>query len=274
MGALDLVSLADLQAWTGTIGNATALSTLISKTSHAILSSLNRGSILPLTYNETYDGYGGERLFLQNWPVIAVDSLAVNGEAIPAAPAWVPGQAWQRGYVISPQNDPSPPGIQQEIALRGYRFWRGVQNILVSYSGGYQVTDDNQIIPSNSSYLVAALAPYGEWASDQGVLINGVAATAVASTPSAGQYSVSAGVYTFAAANAGEPVSLTYGYIPADLALACLQIAGEYLAYQAHPGVTSKSLGGQEAISFNNSVLTNMVAQNGLLQPYRRVVPL
>ncbi|HTV32693.1 MAG TPA: hypothetical protein VME69_06275 [Methylocella sp.] len=275
MGALDLVSLADLQGWIGAAGNPATLAALISQTSQAVLNGLYRSSVLPHSYTEYYDGNGGERFFLRNWPVIDVFSLSINGQAIPASSPWGAGQSWQKGYMIAAANNPTPPGMQQDIILRGYRFRRGVQNIAVSYSAGYQISGEVQSIPATSPYQVTALAPYGAWASDEGVLIEGSLASSVIGAPSsAGQYSVAAGLYAFAAADAGKPVTISYGYIPADLGLACLQIAGEYFAYQSHPGVQSKSLGGQETIAYNASVLTSMVARNGLLNPYRRVVPL
>ncbi len=50
------------------------------------------------------------------------------------------------------------------------------------------------------------------FASDLGVFINGVQAIRVSSAPATGQYSVAAGVYTFAAADTGKSVLISYTY--------------------------------------------------------------
>lgn len=53
----------------------------------------------------------------------------------------------------------------------------------------------------------------GTWAYDLGVRdANGIPMTRVASAPTAGQYSVAAGVYTFAAADTGKQVFISYQY--------------------------------------------------------------
>lgn len=274
MAIQDLATIANLQAWVGSSGDSAVLSALITQTSQAILNSLNRGSILPVIYNEYYDGQGGLRLFIKNWPVISIDSLVIDGMAIPVSPPLVANSTMQSGYVLSTSDDPTPPGLEQEISLRGYRFSRGVQNVALIYSAGYQITAEAHTIPSTGPFTVTAAQPYGAWATDQGVTVNGVPMTAVVGAPAVGQYSVSAGIYTFAAANAGQPVAVSYGYIPVDLSLACLQAAGEIYAYKGRIGVNSKSLGGQETVSFNTDVLKNMIMGMAILQPYRRVVPL
>lgn len=53
-----------------------------------------------------------------------------------------------------------------------------------------------------------------KWVRDEGVLnaTTGTAFTQVASAPAAGQYSVAAGVYTFAAADTGTAVTISYDY--------------------------------------------------------------
>lgn len=72
---------------------------------------------------EVYDGHGGKRLTPNRWPITAVSSLTVDGEAI-AARASVTGT----GYVID--NGTS-------IVLAGYRFTEGTQNVSLTYTAGY-----------------------------------------------------------------------------------------------------------------------------------------
>lgn len=75
------------------------------------------------------------------------------------------------------------------------------------------VMDFAASVPASTPYTVTVAPPNsGTFVADLGVLINGVAATRVASAPTAGQYSVSAGVYTFAAADSGKALLLSYEY--------------------------------------------------------------
>lgn len=274
MATYDLTNLADVKAWLGvsSSGADALLSSLVTQTSRVILNSLNRGSLLPFTYNDVRDGQGGARLLLKNWPVISVNSLAINGVAIPASAVWAAGTTLQAGYVIDAIDDPTPPGDMQQLSLVGYRFTRGIQNVVLSYTAGYQVSAETQTIPG-APYQVVAMQPYGAWASDRGVAYaSGSSLVAVVGVPTAGQYSVSNGVYTFSAADSGRSVALSYGFVPSDLALACKMWVAEIYSYTSRIGVHSKTLGGQETISYDTAAIPSRVAQ--MLQNYRRVVPL
>jgi hypothetical protein len=68
-------------------------------------------------------------------------------------------------------------------------------------------------VPSSSAYTVT-VANSGTWQDDYGVVYaaTGLPLTKAASGPSAGQYSVAAGVYTFNASDAGKAVLLSYTY--------------------------------------------------------------
>lgn len=68
-------------------------------------------------------------------------------------------------------------------------------------------------IPSTPFTVTPTVPSSGTWAADLGVLdSNGVPLTRVASAPTTGQYSVSAGVYTFAAADTGKTVFISFQY--------------------------------------------------------------
>ncbi len=268
----DLADLSDLKAWLdiAATNDDLLLSQLITQISRAILNILDRPSILPMTYAETYDGGDESSIVLRHWPVNAVLSCSVNGVIIPPAPALVAGAPFEVGYVLD-GGEVAPPGGMQRLSLRGRRFWRGLQNVAVSYLAGYQITAEAAVAPTVAPYSVAALAPYGDWASDGGVAYAGGAAlTPVAASPGAGQYNVADGVYTFAAADAGAVLGTTYGYVPADLTVACMDWAAERYAYRSRIGQQSKSLGGQETMAFIVKNVPDFVA--AALQPYRRVV--
>ena len=79
--------------------------------------------------------------------------------------------------------------------------------------GGFDVVPDEAgTIPSPSGPYTITVAGSATWERNLGVInqTTGLAMTRVASGPTAGQYSVAAGVYTFAAADAGANVLISY----------------------------------------------------------------
>lgn len=68
-------------------------------------------------------------------------------------------------------------------------------------------------IPSSPFTVTPTVPSSGSWAADLGVLdSNGVPLTRVASAPTTGQYSVAAGVYTFASGDTGKTVFISFQY--------------------------------------------------------------
>jgi len=126
----DLCQLSDVTAWLQTGQNPfpatddVLLARLISAASQFIQSWLQR-QIAVSDWIEIRDGNGGQRLSFANTPVTGVLSLSIDGLAIPPAP---PDGAFGAGYVFSPT----------ELALRGYVFSRRAQNVVVTYTAGYQ----------------------------------------------------------------------------------------------------------------------------------------
>ena len=70
-------------------------------------------------------------------------------------------------------------------------------------------------------------------------------------------------------ASAGAAIALSYGYVPADLARACLEWVADRYVSRSRIGVSAKTLGGQETASFVVKAMPDVVSR--LLQPYRRV---
>ena len=87
------------------------------------------------------------------------------------------------------------------------------------------------------------MQPLGAWALDRGVSYasSGTPLTPVAGTPTTGQYSVSAGIYTFSPGDAGKAVLISYGYIPTaggvGLALAAVKGTPALGQYSVSNGV-------------------------------------
>ncbi|MGA8170013.1 MAG: phage head-tail connector protein [Methylocystis sp.] len=269
----DLVALDAVKNWLGVVtGDDDALlGSLISQISRGIYNYINRSFVLPVNVVEAYDGAGRDTLLLRNWPVGAIASLVIDGEPIPPAPTMAAGVHSTRGYVLE-QSDDAPPGGMQCLFLRGpHVFRKGRQNVLVSYRAGYEIVGETQTIPLSAPFAISAFAPYGGWAVDTGVAyVGGAALVAVLGAPTQGQYSVSNGTYTFAAADAGSAVALSYGYIPADLAQCALEWVADRYKYKDRIGMTSKSLGGQETVAYQNTATPDFVARS--LMNFRRII--
>jgi hypothetical protein len=268
MSPNDLTTLPALKAWLGLPStdspNDTTLAALITAASRAIYALLSRPGLLPQNYSETLDGET-TRITLRHWPVIGIASLAIDGLNVPPVIAGV-----RHGYLLQ-SVDAAPPGRQQYVDIFGRWMLRGRQNVAIAYSAGYSVAGEAQTVPSATPWQIAAGQPFGPWGWDLGVVYaaTGASLVAVAASPSIGQYAVSAGLYTFSAADAGAQVSLSYGYVPQDITQAALELSAERFRAAERIGLRSKSVGGQETIAYDTSAVSSAVL--ALLQPYRRV---
>jgi hypothetical protein len=126
----DLTTLADVKAWLQTgqsafpVTDDALLARLVTAASQYIQSWLNRPIALA-DYLERRDGTGGEVLQFACFPVTNVLSLTIDGQEI--SPATPPHAA---GYAFT----------QTQLLVRGYRFTRGVANVVVSYTAGHPAT--------------------------------------------------------------------------------------------------------------------------------------
>lgn len=84
-----------------------------------------------------------------------------------------------------------------------------------------------------SPYTVTPTVPNsGTWQADMGVtLAGGVPMVRVASAPATGQYSVSAGVYTFAAADTGKTVFISFQYTSTSTSAKKITIPNSLMGY-------------------------------------------
>ena len=85
-----------------------------------------------------------------------------------------------------------------------------------------RVQGETQATPTTPPYQIAALAPYGPWASDlrRRLLRDHTALSPVSFAPGAGQYTVTTASTAFSAADAASAVTIGYGYVPQDIAQA------------------------------------------------------
>jgi hypothetical protein len=271
MSPFDLTTLAALKAWLGLPAIAgpsdTTLGALITAASRSIYAALSRPGLTPQSYTETID-LETSRVFLRQWPVLAVNSVLWRGIVVP--PDQNANLEASAGYALQP-GDVAPPGRPQAIDLVGPQYRPGRQSLVVSYKAGYAVQGEAQTVPTSAPFQLSGFAPYGPWASDLGVVYGatGAALNAVVAAPGVGQYVVNAGVYSFSSSDVGQAVSLSYGYVPQDVAQAALELAAERFRAAERIGIRSKSVGGQETISYDvNAVSAPVLA---MLQPYKRV---
>jgi hypothetical protein len=126
----DLTTLVDVKAWLQTGQSAfpttddALLTRLVTAASQYIQTWLSR-QIAPSDYLEVRDGTGGRRLQFGCFPVSAVQSLTIDDQVIPTA-----ASSTTDGYSFS----------TTQLSLRGYRFNRGLQNVVVVYTAGYSTT--------------------------------------------------------------------------------------------------------------------------------------
>lgn len=266
----DLARLPDLKSWLGVSGTEDddLLEKLISRTSRAILGYLDRPSVLPDIYSESFDGGNETSILLRQWPVTSVVSCTMNGVPIPESLGF--GASAAMGFVLDAA-EPYPPGRMQRLSLRGGAFAWGVQNITISYHAGYQVLKEAGVVPSAAPFAVDVQAPHGSFAGDVGVTdTSGAALIKVPSNPGPGQYACDDGAYIFSGQDAGVAVLISYGYVPGELARCCIEWAADQYQYRTRIGQHAKSLGGQESVSFIVKDVPDLVRT--VLQPYCRVV--
>lgn len=255
-GPFDLCRLADLRD--AASSGDDEIQRLITAVSRTMLTMLNRPNLLPHTVTETRRS-GGGGIVLAQWPVTSVQAVTLGG--IPSA------------YDLEPADD-APPGRPQWLTLAGLARGRDAPWATITYTAGYQVTDAPKFVPASAPYTVTPAAPHGAWACDVGVTsATGGALARVASQPGPGQYSVEAdGTYTLSGAEAGKAIALSYGYVPADLANAAVDWIRDRIAYADRIGMQSRSLGGQETVSYKIAATPDFVA--AILAQYAATVPL
>jgi hypothetical protein len=271
MSPFDLTNLAALKAWLGLPSapgpNDSTLAALVTAASRSVYAALSRPGLLPFSYSETID-LETSRITLRHWPVLQVNSVTWRGIAVP--PDENADLEASFGYALEP-GDSVPPGRPQALDLFGHHYRPGRQSLVVSYSAGYAVQNEAQAVPAAAPFQLSAFSPYGAWGSDLGVTYaaTGTPLTPVSTSPGAGQYVVSAGAYTFSTGDAGQPVSISYGYVPQDISQATLELAAERFRAAERIGLKSKSIGGQETIAYDMSAISAPL--QAMLQPYKRV---
>ncbi len=239
---------------------------LISSASAFIQNYLNR-TIASTTYTRYFNGQNMPTMMLPQYPVTAINGMQIDGAVIAARPALTFPAVYANGsgYTFAESG---------QVALSGYLFARGYNNVYLSWNGGFLISNEAQTIPATAPYVLTTLARWS--AGDRGVTYasSGVAFAAVTGAPAVGQYAVTGSVYTFNAADAGIAVLLSYAYVPFDIEQACIDTIGDWFKYRDRIGTISQSIDGQ-SVSYTNFTNTSIpVRARGVLDQYRRVAPI
>lgn len=222
-----------------------------------------RRDILYKSYVEVRDGNGTFAIEPRQYPVVAVSSVLVDEVVVPPQPAYAAGDTPPYGWVVVsdriqivkwPYNLTAlvpdfPALLYGNGNAEPFGFRRGNGNVQLAYTAGFRIAGESQVVPSTGSYSVQTVEPF---VSDLGVTYaNGTALTKVASGPVAGQYAVSPlGTYTFAAADAGAAVLLSYAHVPADIEQAVLEMVAWKFREKDHVGQRSKEVGAGNVVGF------------------------
>ena len=249
-----------MKSWLSVAGASSdsILSRLITSVSSQIRGHLCRNPLVSQVWVERRCGRGNNSLVLRNWPVTSVSSVVIGGLIVPQSIQIGGGQGWTQGWYLDPDNwAPPDAGRQAVIRLRGFDFCCGVDNVVVTYTAGYLATESSVVPATPFTYSIVGSA--GPWTADSGVVFTDVTPNQVLvfnPVPGAvteGQYSLTNEVpqqYVFAAADVGRPFITSYSYVPADLEQICIELIGERWRYRDRIGQRSKSLGGQETMSY------------------------
>lgn len=244
------------------------LNRLIKSASAFVLNYLNRNTLALTQFREVYDGYGNQFMVLRQNPVYDIEALSFNGTPCPAAQGDGFTNPYVNGYVLEPAYSSDAIGSQR-INLYGWAFPRCRGSVAILYRAGY-VMSELHVVPS-TPFQVTTNYRYLSNVSVKNQ--DGNLFTEVVADPSTGEYSVDAdGVYTFNAADEDETITITYSYVPADIEQATWELVAERYKYMDRMGYVSKSLGGQETVTFSQSAMPSYTRE--LLTPYRNVAPI
>lgn len=264
MSAPNLTSLARVKSWLGitTDTDDVFLGNLISAASRYIYRYITLATVAVTDYVERRDSYGNNWIRPHNWPLLSVESIQYGGISITAEAT---GNPLSAGYTIS-----APDYGAARLTLHGYPWFpKGKDQVLLTYTAGFREVDEPQVVPATPFTLSTDLL----WAGSISVSTAlGVEMTQVDASPADGEYSVSStGQYTFNVAQEGATVLITYSYVPDDLSQAVTELVGQTYKSKDQINLRSKSLGGQETISYFQNQITPSIQM--MLQPFVKVTP-
>lgn len=212
--------------------------------------------------NKRLNGNGSKKLVLPDQPILSVSAVSILGSAISSSADGVAA-----GFMF----DDTCLYLVGGIAGMswGDRFPNVPQSVTVSWEAGYQ-TSETAFVPTGNTPTITPVNG-GTAATVVSVVDNttGLTMTQVGSSPLTGQFSFSAGVFTFNSAQYNDSVTMTYKYIPAAVEQAVIEMVGLDLQQRTNIGINSKTLA-TESITYEKKGISDSAKE--LLMPYRRVV--
>ena len=197
MAAIDLTTVALVNGWLnqGSGTDAALIQSAITAFSQFVLTYTGRTNLnSSASYLEVYSGSGSEILFLRNYPVTAVSSLAIDGVPIPQStavnlPGWVIDTSGSQAAIALrssgrqtiqfSQWSPGQWGGNGNAPPLGYRpfcFTEGIMNVEISYTAGYASTPLD--LQQAATQLVAAKYRSRQWIEQTSQMQPGVGTTA------------------------------------------------------------------------------------------------
>ena len=271
---MNLCTLAQVRSYIGKSSSDTTedgvFNALIPPASQMAQQFCNRTFQRGVHSNVRFNGKGTRAIMLGDYPIISVQGVTVFTDVIPASPDGV-----QSGYMFD----------DKSIFLIGsWQFFKGAQNVKISWTAGL-TTSEVDLIPAGAPYTVTpsignGLSGRGDvadttgWASiDRGVIftVGGAALALVAANPATGQYAFAGGVYTFAAADTGRSVTISYDYVPSAVQQAVCELVLLKTRQRTNMGVKSRSLAGENVVFEDRSMPP---AVKDMLWPFRKLVPI
>jgi hypothetical protein len=197
--------------------------------------------------------------------VLSVSHLSGAGGATFTAANVGPAGITGNGFTLSEKG-----GGPQMLNLWGWGFVSNAPYEAI-YQAGFEATEEI-VIPATGSVKTTE---GGLWSANVQVIDGETKQelTQVKVEPSGtGQYKVDEdGNYTFFAGDADRTAVIRFGFVPWDISFAATQLIGEWFAKKDRIGYLSKTLGGQETVTFSQGTMSAGVRES--LQPYMNVVP-
>ena len=161
---------------------------------------------------------GRDIVQLSRWPIMMIASIAQSTSTLGAATAFIEGTDFRVDY--------SSGELYRLDADTGMdTSWEPLP-LTVDYIAGYgDMVVESDTVPGAPYQITVAQSAV--FSCDQGVTsADGTALVPVTGTPVSGQYTVSAGQYTFAAVDAGKQLTIGYATfaVPDDVEQACLML--------------------------------------------------
>ena len=260
-----LTTLAAVKDWLDITNDDSdaSLTRLIDAASQFVLNWVGWPSFGVREYTVNFRGNGRAYTILNQWPVQSVTSVGIGGSFVSASVAGNAGLPGNGYYVSDRRFGP------QQLMLQGYGFWNGAPSQVI-YHAGFQTTQVTEI-PTTPFQITPNTD--GQWIAGIEVEIDGIDAVQVTGTPNTGEYQLDEwGTYTFAAADVGKAATITYDYAPWDVSFAVQELIGEWYKRKDRIGLLSKTLGGQETVTFSQKDMGDSIRST--LQPYVNVVPM